>query len=365
MAGWMCISALFLFWACPAAVAGPFDGSSWDVKKELTDTYTLAVPSHVRPVPDSDFPKTTACAKSEVFNFGGAYFRKLVSRDSPTDTGISAEGSLPLVAFYAERYYTAQDPKKYYQTGPLDRPSVYLGASSPKNELDCGLTWDHVYTAGGLGVLVDTGTASFPAGRFFLAKDGTVLYSAAQVVISSGIPETTAKIAELNLRPELAFRPFWRTTGMGEPSWHNPEVGSPDNIYFLPGERIRIAVSYLGKDNFKMSISSVEHEFNVIFAQKGFEGRRSFKRINSIDQFRVVDGVRSGNENRDVIPTKTSAIGAVWDNTLVLRGGAAPKALVGDNCIEQRGRDTAGSYSRIFRVSGWDKNGGEAIDIIP
>jgi hypothetical protein len=302
---------------------------------------------------------TSGCSTSKVFNFGGAYFRKLVTRESAQITGIRAEGALPLVSFDPDRYYTAQDGKDY-QTGPLDRPSVYMGAGSPSNELDCGLTWDRVYTSSGMAVLVSSQSA-----RFTLAKDKSALYGSDGAKLASGGKAAAAKIAELKLKPELAFRPFWRTTGMGEPSWHNPQVGAPDNVYFYPGEKIKMAVNFVDGGRFRLEISAGERSFSVTFAQKGFQGKRAFKRINSIDQFRLVDGVRQGNENREVIPTKTRVTGALWTSTAVLRGSAAPAAFTGVNCMEQRGRDTAARYADIFRASGWTDNGGESLDIIP
>ncbi|MDO8804681.1 MAG: hypothetical protein Q7R35_09615 [Elusimicrobiota bacterium] len=341
-------------------------GAGWDTDLEelqrlsAVDITAMAAAAPRTPEVGKAAVVTSACSTSKVFRFGGAYFRKLVTREGAKITGIQAEGALPLVSFDPDRYYTATEKKKDYQTGPLDRPSVYMGANSPSNELDCGLTWDRVYTSSGMAVLISSQSA-----RFTLAKDKDTLYGGDGAKLASGGKAVAAKIAELKLKPELAFRPFWRTTGMGEPSWHNPTVGAPDNVYFHPGEKIKMAVSFAGGDNFRLDISAGERSFSVTFAQKGFQGKRSFKRINSIDQFRVVDGVRQGNENRSVIPTKTRVTGALWTSTMVLRGSAAPAAFTGVNCVEHRGRDTAARYADIFRASGWTDNGGENLEIIP
>jgi len=319
----------------------------------------MAMDSSAAPAPEAGRAAavTSGCSASKVFNFGGAYFRKLVTRESAKITGIRAEGTLPVIVYDQERYYTAPGGMEF-QTGPLDRPSVYMGASSPSNELDCGLTTDRVYTSSGMAVLVSSAAA-----RFTLDRVSGALYGADGVKLASGMA-VAAKITELGLKPETAFRPFWRTTGMGEPAWHNPAVGAADNLYFYPGEKIKMAVNYLGGGNFRLEISAEGRAFSVTFAQKGFDRKRSFKRINSIDQFRVADGARVGNENRDVIPTGTRVTGAAWTGTEVLSGAKAA-AFTGDSCVEQRGRDTAGRYADIFRVSGWTDKGGESLDIIP
>ncbi|HBA60272.1 MAG TPA: hypothetical protein DCZ92_05560 [Elusimicrobia bacterium] len=304
-------------------------------------------------------PATSGCSKSAKYNFGGAYFRKLVTHEDPAIVGIQAEGTLPLIAFDEARYYTDTEGNDY-KTGPLDRPSVYTGASSPSNELDCGLGWDRVYLSTRTAVMVAP-----DGGHYQLALDKSVLFGPDGGKLASGSAAVTAMESSLKLKPLMAFRPFWRTTGMEKPDWHNPPLGAKNNIYFYPGERIKMALNYIGGGKFRLYVSAQGRDFSVTFAQKGFERTRSFKRINSIDQFRLENGKRVGNEGHDVVPTKTRVTGASWSTTSILLGSGAAVPFSGTHCVEQRGRDTNARYSEIFRSSGWTPAGGETLDITP
>ncbi len=109
----------------------------------------------------------------------------------------------------------------------------------------------------------------------------------------------------------------------------------------------------------------------VVFPQDRFgEGRpQSFKRVNSIDQFRLINenGVltRRGNENQTVLPTLTTARDAEWISFFLLRNAGEEMPFVGSAFTEVRGRDTNPNYEEIFLVSDTSPSGGERISIIP
>src|SRR5688572_18533665 len=57
----------------------------------------------------------------------GAYFRKIESEPSRENKGITGVVRLPDVSFDPSRQFVNNDPGRSYQTGPLDRPSIYVG----------------------------------------------------------------------------------------------------------------------------------------------------------------------------------------------------------------------------------------------
>jgi hypothetical protein len=61
---------------------------------------------------------------------------------------------LPEVSFDSNRYFVSPWGADHFQTGPLDRPSVYLGGHAAGKEIDTGLTWDRVYDVEGRATLL-------------------------------------------------------------------------------------------------------------------------------------------------------------------------------------------------------------------
>ncbi|MBI5240100.1 MAG: hypothetical protein HY926_06480 [Elusimicrobia bacterium] len=253
----------------------------------------------------------------------GAYFRKVASRPASDWTGLRARVVLPQVYLDAERSYTPAPGQPPYWEGPLDRPSVYLGAGAEAAEVDAGLSWDRVFDA-------------------------------------QGRPEAGP------LKPSFAFRPFWRTAGTAGNRWRNPPAG--DQNYFQPGEAVVMTLRLRQDGTVRLDIRSEDgagRNFAAVFPAPGFSGRRarSFKRVVSIDQFRVMDGARRGNEGSAVLPTRSSLRGARWSQVaLSAPGRAAP--LSGSLCQEVAGSDTAADYAGIFSITK-QPGGGETVDILP
>jgi hypothetical protein len=249
----------------------------------------------------------------------GAYFRKVASRPRADTHGIRVRVRLPDLAFDPAREYAAPGSQSDYRTGPLDRPSVYIGGTAANHEVDVGLTWDRVYDGSG----------------------------AAQ--------------------SELAFRPYWRTTN-GKNEWHQPRVGSRDNVYFYPGETITMTLAEAGRDLLRLDIAGEHSHFVQTFEQLGFgDGApQVWKRVSSIDQFMLdANHGRVGLEGRDVLPTHTTALHAAWTSAELLGASGDAIGVLGCDSIEVRGADTASRYDVIFVRSALDERGGETLDIVP
>jgi len=291
----------------------------------------------------------------------GAYFRKIVSAAASCWRGVTGSGVLPHFQSDPERYFTPAAGQPGFWTGPLDRPSVYIGASSPKAEFEAGLTWDRVYDRAGRPVFTDLefGTDGNDAAHRFVAVD-----AGGETVMVNALGRRAAEDAALV--PDFAFRPFRR----GAAGWGNPEVGSPDNVYLYPGEAFTMTLQISAEGAVRLDIRAEGGGWRH-HTWKGSEpGLRSggpllVKRVNAIDQFRVVDGRRSGNEGHAVLPTAALAVGACWRRSasLAARGRRVP--LAGRNAVAVAGADTAPVYASVFRLSGLEADGGECIDIVP
>lgn len=305
----------------------------------------------------------------------GAYFRKVKSSAATEHRGIRGRVILPEVNFDPARFYRSPNGLDHFQTGPLDRPSIYLGGHAGAHEVDAGLSWDRVYDAQGRPTYTDLprGTDGREPGHIFartrIAGQPAIL-DGTGLVVAEGKDEVEGRMAAL--RPNFAFRPFWRTTNGGN-QWHNPRVRDAQNVYFYPGERVSMAVEEAGPNRMRLETRGEGRAsapaFSRTFRQDGF-GRgepQSFKRVTAIDQFTVdARGRRVGVEGRDVLPTRTVAIGCTWEEVyLVAPGGVKSQAVIGDQFVNVRGGDVADRYDEIFRCSGWDESGAERIDIVP
>ena len=304
----------------------------------------------------------------------GAYFRKVMTDSSKANVGLRATGTLPTPTFDPRRQFVSPNGMDDFKTGPLDRPSVYMGGHAGGNELDCGLTWDRVYDSQRRATYTDCANGSDgrdPAHRFVRGMDGAqqTLVDGNGKVVAKGLAEVAEKLK--SLRPHFAFRPYWRTTGDGNNTWNNPGAGTPQNLYFYPGEKLVMNVQEGGPDKVRMDIrlegSAVQQHSTQVFDQQGFGvGKaRSFKRIMSVDQFRVVDGERKGNEKQPVIKTSTTLAGGRWDEVTVSRRDGTTRPMTGAGFTEVRGRDLASRYGEVFKLSGFTDRGGESLQLVP
>ena len=306
----------------------------------------------------------------------GAYFRKVQSAARAEYHGIRGAALLPHLSFDPDRFYLSPAGLDHFQTGPLDRPSVYLGGHAAGKEMDVGLTWNRVYDAEGRTTYTDQPdrTDGRDPGRRFVrsrAEGTAVLLDGTSGVVAHGQDEVDQAMERLH--PNFAFRPFWRTTNEGGNQWHQPRRGTPENVSFYPGETVTMGVQVVGPNHVRMEIrweGGLEPiHFTQTFRQDGFGlGQpQSFKRVNSIDQFWVdAEGKRKGREGVDVLPTRTVATEGGWEEVYLL--GADPEKrtpVIGPDYREIRGGDLAPRYDAIFHRTGWNEAGRELIDITP
>lgn len=186
----------------------------------------------------------------------GAYFRKLQSSARVEYHGIRGVGFLPRVTFDPDCYYVSPEGPDHYQTGLLDRPSVYMGGHAAGKEMDVGLTWDRVYDALGRPTYSDSPEGidgRDPAHRFVRTQSAgiPVLLDGNGAVVAEGTTEVSARMEQL--RPNFAFRPFWRTTNEGGNQWNQPRPGAADNLYFSPGEKFAMSVRISGPERVRMT----------------------------------------------------------------------------------------------------------------
>jgi hypothetical protein len=323
---------------------------------------------------DAAVPAGRCAGKPQVDDWGGAYYRKIVGLPGSTSRGIAAELVLPRFAADPARAYSPKSPALAWQLGPLDRASAYLGGNGAGKELDAGLTWRRVYDDRARPAFTDRADGSDgrdPRRRFFAAG------SAAEPTIEDGTGAAAASgaraVAALmeKLRPDFAFRPFWRTTNGGGNQWNPAKEATGDAVYFYPGEAVSMRLTLASDETFRMEIAAESggSRFATTFRQEGFRAgpgapAHVFKRVNSIDQYALVDGAREGNEHADVIPTKAEARGLRWDRVSVLEE-TRDAPLAGAGCVEIRGHDTNPAYARVFLVADLTPEGGESVDIIP
>ena len=253
----------------------------------------------------------------------GAWFRKVVSPEDAAFDGIEGWGVLPKPVFDPAREHQAASGEPAFMTGPLDRPDIYLGLHADGAEVDAGLTWDHVYDSAGR----DTG--------------------------------------------EFAYRVYWRTSKGG---WRNPEAGAADNLYLRPGDRFaltlranpdgtaRLAVRRAGRHG-----TSAGYAFAVpgLLREDGSMKPVSFKRVHSIDQFRIEGGRRRGNENHAALATRARLGGGRWEGVHLLRGDDVRRQFSGAAAIVSRGVDSLDRYREIFPKAGVGEGGAEEMLILP
>ena len=339
-----------------------------------------------RPVPPPQAPSTSVGPTPEVdkfsrqeTSFGGAYYRKVTSAASSDWKGIQLEGVLPQVNLDPARA-TYNGDKNDLQAdptaGPLDRPSVYTGGHGDGNrEVDCGLSWDRVWNAPKQGSFTDKTRASDdrdPSKRYFEdTRNGQpVVLDGTGAVRAEGQAQVTTFLADKQM--DFAFRPFIRDS---QGHWITPQPpGSANDRYFYPGEDIKMTLTSVDATHLQLEVDLVgsDYSYKQVFAQDGFGPgtQPSFKRVNSIDQFRLVTGpdgkpARKGNEGRSVIPTSTVLSDADWNKASMLtrEGGQVP--MVGQQFTEVAGSDVFSHYDQIFKVSPTTSQGGEEITIDP
>jgi len=316
--------------------------------------------------------------------FTGAYYRKIGSPASSEFFGIRAEGVLPSFQLDPTRYFvepaavtTDREGINHFRTGPLDRPSIYLGGNGSGHELDAGLCFDRVYDENGEPTFTNdpSGCHGGDEAKLF-ARIGRKLVDGTGKLIRDDV--SWEELGGLGFRPNFAFRPFYRTTnhlvdeeGKPIPEWFNPKPGAMDNLYFFPKDPIVMAIRVLGKERVRLDIRTQDSKraFHVIFRALGFAPfvAHSFKRVNAVDQFRVENGKRVGNEKQPLIHTKTRVTEAVWSRVFLLNSKDEQfKALSGPNFLQAFPAQLERVFEAVFQSQASDAEialGGETLSI--
>lgn len=135
-------------------------------------------------------------------------------------------------------------------------------------------------------------------------------------------------------------------------TWNNPKIDkdpkTPANVYFYPGQDINMTVKTGKNGNATLIINSSDGKtkFSQDFNADGFgkDKLQSFKAVNSIDQFTVINGERKGLEGlkSGVLPTKTTVNDATWDLSVIKKENNKEliKPIDSSNSEEFRGSDT-------------------------
>lgn len=255
-----------------------------------------------------------------VDNARGAWFRKVAGPEGGGFEALEASGILPEPVFDPAREHKAAKGEEAYKSGPLDRPDVYLGLHADGAEVDAGLIWDHVYDADKR----DTG--------------------------------------------EFAYRVYWRTSKGG---WNNPAVGAADNLYLHPGDSFGLTLRAHADGRATLSVTApggaAEYSFPVpgLLKTDGSLKPLSFKRVHSIDQFRIADGLRSGNEGHAALPTRTELRDGRWEGARLVKADGSRAALTGPLATVVRGVDAASRYGAVFPGTEVGEGGAEEMRILP
>lgn len=254
----------------------------------------------------------------------GAWYRKIASVDSTDFDGITARGVLPRPTFDPGRMHSPAAGEPAWTDGPLDSPSVYVGAHAEGREVDAGLKWDHRYDERGR----DTG-----------------LY---------------------------AWRVFWRVATPAGNVWRNPRPGSAEDLYLPSGARFALTLTVRPDGTARLDVrgegAGAPSTFAVFpldgFWDGGTRRPRRFKRVHSIDQFLVrPDGTRHGNEGAPAAPTRATLTDGRWDSVELT--GTRSEPLTGARAQDWRGGDEAADYAAVFGSPAPDAVGGEPIAIAP
>lgn len=265
----------------------------------------------------------------------GAYYRKVITSASSVNLGVhSRGGTIPEFIEDKNRFFIQQsdgqtgvslaemnNPK----TGPKDRPSIYMGGRSNNIEVDAGLAWNRVFAVvpGSPDARATWTTEADGSSRtdqyvigqrdgLYIVKDleGNEVASGTNFQPSA---DGTVTIGSKTLRPNFAFRPFFRssdrTTNAG---YHSIAMaGGTNDSQFYAGETFNIELKKLATGQIRLIINGNGQETSYTTTVSGFTGSPSFKRVDSIDQ--------KGREGLSTEPTNSMIVRGGWGATSILR----------------------------------------------
>ena len=232
-------------------------------------------------------------------------------------------------------------------TGPKDRPSIYMGGNSNGVEVDAGLAWNRVVKSVDnrqQSIWTTAANGSSRTEQFVInpekdAKNQITGYKVQDLdgnVIARGKDfkpnaDGSVSIGDKTLRPNFAFRPFFRSTdkgGNGAVGYHD-QMKMPDGSMqkiLIPGGRNDVQV-YAG-EKFDMKMTAAKNSNKVqleitsdygkysyspeVRGFRGGNGAATLKRVDSIDQ--------KGKEKGKTDPTQTTVSNGAWGATSIAVG---------------------------------------------
>lgn len=313
---------------------------------------------------------------SEISNWTGAYYYKVIA--TQPSFGIRGQVTLPRFTTDPKRmFHVDHDNPKHLPKweGTLDVASIYVGAVTHQGEVDAGVNYQQIFAGPDLIVLVDSTHSQDvrqKAHQYLLdvSRKIPVLRRPDRSIIAEGWADVERQIRAFKLVRLRAFTPFWRNT-----KWNFDATR-----FFLPGETIRISLTVDRRGNFKLYVRNLTgtNAFAVDFHHATFSPAPAkgflFKRINSIDQFAVINNgntvvgnerTRMPNRRSPAIPTQARAEGAIWEAVNLVRPGGGIYPLAPPICKLVRPSDLRHSFNSVFGSGGIDSQGGEVINIRP
>lgn len=265
----------------------------------------------------------------------GAYYRKVITPSSTANLGVySREGKIPEYAEDTNRFFIQQldgtsgaslAEMNDYRTGSRDRPSIYMGGRSNNIEVDAGIAWNRVFAiVAGESTARATWTtdadASSRTDQYVIVQSGgqyTVKNMQGSVLATATSFAPTANgtviIGSLTLRPNFAFRPFFRSSDVAANSGYHTiaTAGGANDSQFYAGETFLMELKKLQSGEIRLTVSGVQQTVYAS-AVAGFgSGAATYKRVDSIDQ--------KGREGLATEPTNGTVVRGGWGITSVLK----------------------------------------------
>ena len=265
----------------------------------------------------------------------GAYYRKVITPASSTNLGIySRSGLIPEFAEDANRYFIQESDgiagyslaeMNDYRTGSKDRPSIYMGGRSNNIEVDAGIAWNRVFAVvAGESAARATWTtdadASSRTDQYVIVQSGSQ-YSVKNLqgnIVSTGTifaptANGTVVIGSLNLRPNFAFRPFFRSSDVSTNSGYHTiaTAGGANDSQFYAGETFTMELKKLQTGEIRLTVTGVQQTVYAATVAGFGSGSPTYKRVDSIDQ--------KGREGLLTEPTNATVVRGGWGVTSVLK----------------------------------------------
>ena len=315
----------------------------------------------------------------------GAYYRKVITPASSTNLGIySRSGAIPEFAEDTNRYFIQESDgitghslseMNDFRTGSKDRPSIYLGGRNNNIEVDAGIAWNRVFAvvsgeSSARATWTTDADASSRTDQYVIVQSGSqysVKNLQGNIVATDSIFSPTANgsviIGSLTLRPNFAFRPFFRSSDITNNSGYHTiaTAGGANDSQFYSGETFTMELKKLQTGEVRLTVTGVQQTvYAAVIAGFG-SGSPTYKRVDSIDQ--------KGREGLLTEPTNATVVRGGWGITSVLKtNGNQPFADTAGLTVKSV-EFTQNTYNYLFGPIGQGRatrtDGSEVIYINP